>query len=160
MTSGRFRSEYLARHWSGNKQGYCKAETCVETVGDLEHLLLHCPALSAVRARLWNMFFETSVQYPALFIFLQKLEKSTPKLIMQFILDPSAFPEILEIWNLFGQPYIHHVYYLVRTFVYYLYRQKQILLGFWTSDNSSIKKGKWFRKNKSINKAEAYNFSN
>ena len=76
MASGRFRSEYMARHWSGNLQGYCQADTCVEVVGDLEHLLLHCPALSHTRAKLWEMFFEQSVQYPVLYIFLQKLKES------------------------------------------------------------------------------------
>ena len=69
MVSGRFRSEYMARHWSGNMQGYCKADTCLEVVGDLEHLLLHCPALSQTRAKLWDMFFEQSVKYPPLLNF-------------------------------------------------------------------------------------------
>ena len=131
MTSGRFRSEYLTRHWSGNSQGFCKADTCVEMIGDLEHLLLNCTALSSVRARLWNMFFEKSLNYPALYIFLQRLEKSSPQAKMQFILDPSFFPEIIEIWALFGLPSINHVYYLVRTYAYYLYRKKQTLLGLW-----------------------------
>ena len=140
MASGRFRSEYMARHWSGDVNGYCKADTCTEVVGNLEHLLLHCPALSSVRTRLWDMFFEQSVQYPALYTFLQKLEKSPPQSKLQFILDPTAFNEILEIWNLFGQSVINHIYYLTRTYAYYIYRQKQILLGFWSTDNLQSKK--------------------
>ena len=35
-------------------------------------------------------------------------------------MDPTAFPEIWEIWELFGQPAIDHVYYLTRTCVLYL----------------------------------------
>ena len=142
MMSGRFRSEYLCRHWSKNKQGYCLAETCDQTVGDLEHLLLHCQALSPVRERLWCMMFEHSVGYPALYDFLLRLEKSPPHVKMQFILDPTAFLEILEIWDLFGQQAVDHVYYLTRTYAYYLYRQKQILLGHWTSDNLRTKYNK------------------
>ena len=46
MTSGRFRSEYLSRHWSGNKQGFCQAPVCDGVVGDLQHLLLHCVDLA------------------------------------------------------------------------------------------------------------------
>ena len=140
MASGRFRSEYMARHWSGDLNGYCKSDTCVEVVGDLEHLLLHCPALSSVRTRLWDMFFEQSVQYPALFIFLQKLEKSPPQSKLQFILDPTAFNEIFEIGNLFGMRAINHIYYLTRTYAYNIYRKKQILIGYWTSDNNHRKK--------------------
>ena len=76
MVSGRFRSEYLCRHWSDNRLGHCQAETCVGVVGDLEHLLVHCPALAPDRTRLWNMFFSKSVHFPPLFHFLQEVEKS------------------------------------------------------------------------------------
>ena len=139
---GRFRSEYLCRHWSGDSQGYCRAETCTGIVGDLQHMLLHCSALTTVRTRLWQMFFEKSVQYPALYVFLQRLEKSSDQIKMQFLLDPSAFPQIHEIWNLFGQPCIYHVYYLVRTYAYYMYRSKQVQLGYWTRDNLSKNRAK------------------
>ena len=57
MASGRMRTEYLSRHWSDNRHGYCQANTCHDTVGDLEHLLIHCPAMAEDRERLWNMCF-------------------------------------------------------------------------------------------------------
>ena len=72
MVSGRFRSEYLCRHWSDNRLGFCEADTCVGVVGDLEHLLEHCPALAAERERLWHMFFDKSVQFPAFFSYLKR----------------------------------------------------------------------------------------
>ena len=72
-----------------------------------------------VRERLWCMF-EHSVGYPALYDFLLRLEKS-----LHFILDPTAFIEILEMWDLFGQQSVNHVYYLTRTDAYYLYRQNR-----------------------------------
>jgi hypothetical protein len=152
MMSGRFRSEHLARHWSKNKLGYCLADTCGETTGDLEHLLVHCPALTSTRERLWTMYFEHSVMYPALFQFLSRLEKSLPQVMVQFLMDPTAFPEIWEIWKLFGQPAIDHVYYLTRTYVYYIYRQKQILLGLWTCDNFQTKNNKRHDKHPTIAK--------
>ena len=53
MKSGRYRSEYLCRHWSiSNKNGFCLADTCYEVLGDLVHVLVICPALQLVRARL------------------------------------------------------------------------------------------------------------
>ena len=142
MVSGRFRTEYMARHWSSNKLGYCMAETCLQTIGSLQHLLIDCPALSDVRQRMWTMIFDKTVQYPALFQFLLELEKSSPELQMQFFLDPTAIPAILEVWELFGQQAVDHVYYLARTYVYYLYRKKQILMGFWRTDNFKIKSKK------------------
>ena len=154
MISGRFRSEYLTRHWSTNKQGFCLAETCVEVLGDLEHLLIHCPALSVVRARLWDMFFSNSVQFPALYSFLLCLEKSDPTTQIQFILDPSAFPDIAEMWDLFGQQVIDHIYYLTRTYAYYLFRQKQIFLGLW--QNNNLKQIKSMRRDKNMTIAPNY----
>ena len=138
MMSGRFRSEYLTRHWSNNKQGFCLAETCTESVGDLEHMLLQCPALSSVRARMWDLMFQKSVAYPPLLSFFLSLEKSPPKTQIQFFLDPTAFHEIIETVQVCGQPVFELICYLTRTFVYYLYREKQILVGWWRSDNLDL----------------------
>ena len=141
MASGRFRSEYLTRHWSSNRHGYCLADTCYQVQGTLQHMLLECPALAATRHRLWNMFLLKSVAFPALIHFLHELQQAPPEVFMQFLLDPSAFTEVLDIWKMCGQSAVDHVYYLTRTFVYYLYREKQLLLGFWTTDRMSTKRG-------------------
>ena len=69
---------------------------------------------------------------------------------MQFFLDPTAFLEMLDIFNLFGQKVVNHVYYLIRTYAYYLYRGRQLLMGYWTTDNLNTKYHK-IRKMKSIN---------
>ena len=55
MISGRYRTDSLCRFWSDNRQGYCLAETCDQLVGDLEHMLLHCPALHQARQNLQQM---------------------------------------------------------------------------------------------------------
>ena len=85
------------------------------------------------------MFFSNSVQYPDLYHFLLDLEKSDHESKIQFILDPTAFSEIGEIWELFGHQAVDHVYYLTRTYAYYIYRQKQILLGHWKLDKATSK---------------------
>ena len=87
-------------------------------MGTMKHFLLDCPALSAVRVRMWNLFFDNTVQYPALFQFLLEMEKSSPELKMQFFLDPSAIAELQTVWELFGQQAVDHVYYLARTYMY------------------------------------------
>jgi hypothetical protein len=87
------------------------------------------------------MFFSKSVQYPALFHFLQKIEKSEATARLQFLLDPLAFTEIHDLWKLHGPNLINHVYYLVRTFVYYLYRRKQILTGNWLGGHINYRRG-------------------
>ena len=84
-------------------------------------------------------YFNT-IHYLTLLQFLLELEKSSPELQIQFFLDPTAITEILEVWELFGQQAVDHFYYLSRTCVYYLYRKKQILLGFWKTVNLNPRK--------------------
>lgn len=144
--SGRFRTEYLTRHWSQNKQGFCLANTCSNTIGDLEHMLIHCKALSEVRGKMWDLMFEKAVEFPPLFLFFQYLEKCLPNIQMQFLLNPTALDEIREILKICGQPALELISYLTRTFTYYLYRKKQILTGWWVSDNPIAKKNKKRRK--------------
>ena len=84
---------------------------------------------------MWALMCQKAAVFPALLLFLQNLEKSPPKTKLQFLLDPSAFQEILEIIEIIGQPVLDLISYLTRTFVYYLYRQKQLLMGWWSSDN-------------------------
>ena len=52
MLSGRYRTDYLTRHWSkSNPSGHCLLPGCVgDQHGTLEHILLHCPALSEARS--------------------------------------------------------------------------------------------------------------
>ena len=52
---------------------------------------------------------------------------------MQFLLDPEAFPEIIQMEELFGPIFVTHIHYLTRTYAYYVYREKQILLGSWVA---------------------------
>ena len=64
MISGRYRTESLCRFWSDNRQGYCLADTCYNVVGDLEHLLVHCPALEAERNELKKKWFTKAEVLP------------------------------------------------------------------------------------------------
>ena len=66
MISGRFKTEALCRHWSTNRSGYCRAPTCNQVYGTLEHLLVSCPALVSVRERLYTMWLDKSVMFPSL----------------------------------------------------------------------------------------------
>ena len=53
MVSGRYRSDYLCRHWTpSNREGFCLADTCQGVEGDLVHMLTICPALQSTRDRL------------------------------------------------------------------------------------------------------------
>ena len=80
------------------------------------------------------MFFEKSVKFPALLSFLHDIDRAPFSVKLQFLLDPLAFPAIFEFWKLFGPELINHIYYLIRTYAYYLYKKKQVLIGNWPGE--------------------------
>jgi hypothetical protein len=86
-------------------------------------------------------WFSKSVQFPPLFHFLQEIEKSEVTVRIQFLLDPLAFSEIHDLWKLLGTDLINHVYYLIRTYAYYLNRRKQILTGNWLGGHLNYRRG-------------------
>ena len=134
MISGRFRTEYLARHWTSNRQGHCQLESCHGVVGDLEHLLIGCSGLETVRARMREMMLNKTKKLVPLNGFICQILLSSPKIQMQFFLEPLAFVEILRLCEVFGQTVLDLVFYCTRTYAYYMYRDKQIMLGLWPGD--------------------------
>ena len=130
MISGRYRSEDLCKHWSSsNKLGLCLAPTCSGVAGDLEHILVVCPALQEVRGRLTKLWLDRSTQSPALFQLLKMVLASPPQIQVQFILDPTVFDGIKMLMELHGLPIIEYVLYLTQTYAYYIHREKMIMPG-------------------------------
>ena len=52
MMSGRYRTDYFARLWTSNKKGLCLIPGCADKIGDLQHLLIECSALSDTRTKI------------------------------------------------------------------------------------------------------------
>ena len=135
MISGRYRSEDLCKHWSGsNKLGFCLANTCSEVIGDLNHILIVCPALQDVRDRFTKLWLERSSQSPALYQLIRMVLASPPSVQVQFILDPTCFNGMGMLVEIYGQPILDHVLYLTRTYAYYMHREKLKMLGRWPGD--------------------------
>ena len=123
MVSGRYRTETLCRYWSDNKGGYCRAPTCYQTPGTLEHLLIICPALDIVRERLYTMWLENSVMYPALHSTIRDVLESDVETKVQFILEPLAFTQVAASAKMHGARFIQQLAYLTRTFAFYMHRE-------------------------------------
>ena len=124
MVSGRYRSETLCRYWSDNKGGFCRAPTCYQTPGTIEHLLTNCPALDIVRERMYTMWLEKSVMYPALHATIRNvLESDDETTKVQFILEPLAFPQVAASAQMHGMRFIEQLAYLTRTFAFYMHRE-------------------------------------
>ena len=131
MVSGRYRTEMMCRFWSVNRKGYCMAETCYQIQGDLEHLLVHCPALEELRDRLRRLFHQKTANIPPLHNLLLSILSSSAKEQVKFLLDSTANDELMKLVHQFGKPILDLVLYLTRTWAYYIHRQKMILIGRW-----------------------------
>ena len=142
MISGRYRTEKLSRFWSDNRLGHCLASTCDQVVGDLPHLLLHCPSLQALRASLYRMWLTKAAMYTELYNLTSQVLLSTDEVKMRFILDPTSFPTIISLTQLEGATVLDTVFYMSRTFAYALHRKKLILTGKWpfaTENSDSLR---------------------
>ena len=97
-------------------------------------MLIICPALQPTRDRLVKFWRDKTLPYPALAKIMSEVLSSTPQGLTQFILDPCLVPAILALCNQHGKELFDHVFYLTRTFAYYMHRAKMISLGRWPGD--------------------------
>ena len=121
----------LCRYWSSNKEGYCEAYTCDKVRGDLEHLLVLCPALQECRVKMFNLWLRKTTQIPALHTLLRRIISAEPTVLVRFILDPVDHHEVLVLVQQYGRPLLQLVCYLTRTLAYNLHRKKLMLTGRW-----------------------------
>ena len=124
MMSGRYRTDYFARHWTSNKQGLCLIPGCSDKIGDLQHLLIECSALSNKRANILELLIKKAIMLLPLHSLLGLIFQSQPELQCHFILDPFSFHDIRFLCNLYGQTIIKFVCYFVRTFAYTIHMER------------------------------------
>ena len=131
MISGRYKTDSLSRFWTENRQGYCLLATCDKVVGDLEHLLLHCPALQLARNNLEKMWLDKSAPLAPLHSLVKQILDSPSDIKMAFILDPTSMPAMVRLYQSLGQRLLDIVFSMTRTYAYGLHRKKLILVGKW-----------------------------
>ena len=136
MISGRYRTEMMCRFWSTNRDGYCLSATCHQVEGDLEHLLIVCPALEHVRNRLHSLWLLKTVNFLPLHHLILRVLGSEPTVQAKFILDSTANPEVITLIQDFGQEVQNMVMYLTRTWAFSMHRHKMIMLGRWPESST------------------------
>ena len=128
--SGRYRTEYLSRHWSDNPQGYCQADdSCINTTEDIKHILLECPAYVKEKRILISLWLKTD-NITIRNLILEALA-NTSDYLMQFILDCSALPSVIRASQSHGKEVLDVLFHLTRTWCFVLHRQRMRLLGRW-----------------------------
>ena len=131
MLSGRYITDKLARHWSQNEAGHCSLPTCsTNAIGSLEHFLLFCPALQEPRDKMMKLCHDVSET--------NDIVKSITKLIfndpnykrrMQFLLDCSTIPEVIQLTQRYNLEVLGQLFYISRNWCYAIHRSRMTQLG-------------------------------
>ena len=115
MLSGRYRTDYLCRHWSKHKSGFSLLSASCSTIfWDLPHLIETCPALHPTREKLMS--------------FTRQFVLTTPH---QSELILCAMTEVIKATQIYGPGTLHHLFHVTRTWIYLIHRERLKCLGRW-----------------------------
>ena len=131
MISGKYLTDKLQKHWTQNKSGFCLLPTCIPgSVGSLEHLLLHCKALSLTRGKLLKLCDKVAQESVHLYsIITNILQSDNEQLHMQLILDSSVLPAVVQTTQLLGTSVRDRLLYIGRSWCYNIHRERMRQLG-------------------------------
>ena len=128
MLSGRYRTCWLRRYWSGDLSGICKV--CNDQPGTLQHIAAgECPGLvqAVARARsLWEAFL---AQNPILYSVVHQY--SSGDSFLSFLLDPTTKPSVISLSQTHGSHISDKLCYMTRTWLYYMHKERLEKLGLW-----------------------------
>ena len=131
MLSGRYRTEYLSRHWKDNPQGqgYCLVPGCSGTLETIQHILLDCVAYNHNRVRLSRLWLSNG--HPIIKNITSEALSSNREYQVQFILDCSVLPSVIAATQQYGSDILEKLFYLTRTWCYSIHRSRMKILGRW-----------------------------
>ena len=137
LLSGRYRSCWLSRHWSGNASGDCLLPHChmtCPTPGTIEHLLLQCEDLAPSRKRILALWTDTFQTHPQLVPIFEKYycPDENSDTTVQFLLDCSVLPDVIALKQKEGQWVHEQLFYLTRSYCFALHKARLRLLGRWS----------------------------
>ena len=136
MLSGRYVTDYRARHWSKTNPGghcqLCLANGFPPTLGTLEHLLLACPVLSEIRVQSISHWSNYMVDKPTILPIVshhtQISGSEGEKLHMQLLLDPTTCPTVVSAVQELGSGILPHLLYMTRTWCHAHHLRRRRLL--------------------------------
>ena len=132
LLSGRYRCDSLLSHFHPSNSPTCQL-SCdqPDAIGDVQHLLIKCSALSSRRSILFEYWENISSTSPILTDIVQKIRDGPPDQLLQFVLDCSVIPEISELADIHGEDFLAPLFKMSRTFCYSIHRERLKLLNKW-----------------------------
>ena len=130
MLSGRYRTDWLRRHWGPGESGACRLPSCTSPRGDLVHLLsAACPALAPTLARTLTHTMDILSPYPLLIATIQDALTREPGQFVSFLLDPSTDLSVIPLAQQHGREILVPLFRFSRAWVWAAHRQRLRLLG-------------------------------
>ena len=129
MISGRYRTDWLRRHWTG-ESGACRLPACTSTQGDLPHLLSGaCTALAPTLARTLQYWNKCLSPLPHLLPPVLAALQASPHTFTKFLLDPSSDSSVISLTQLHGKDILNTFFRLSRSWIWAAHRRRLQLLG-------------------------------
>ena len=135
MLSGRYRTCWLRRHWSGDASGFCQIPGCSETPGTLLHIATgQCPSLAHARRKAAGSWHDFLVDNPLLFPLIDCITLGDPEEFLSFLVDPTTTPSVIS----FAQQHkdidvIGKLCYMTRTWLFTMHKERLVLLDLWNN---------------------------
>ena len=120
------------RHWSAdNPNGICSFSSCstLNLVESPEHVLLQCPAYTTSREKMILMCLRS--REPRVHQLVTRFLLSNSAKIMQFLLDCSAIPEVINLSQSWGEDIYKDLFYLSRTGCFTMHKERMKRLCRW-----------------------------
>ena len=132
MLSGRYRSDWLARHFSNNNSGLCVI--CTEEVpGTIEHILIQCESLTNVRMNLVQYLNEDSqISEIVKSLITPVLQSTDVSTIVQLLLDCSTLPDVITAIQIHGETVLEELFRFTRTWCFSIHKKRLQLQERWT----------------------------
>ena len=129
MISGRYPTDWLRRHWTG-ESGACRLPACTSTQGDLPHLLSGaCTALAPTLARTLQYWNKCLSPLPHLLPPVQAALQAIPHTFTKFLLDSSSDSSVISLTQLHGKDILNTFFRLSRSWIWAAQRRRHQLLG-------------------------------
>ena len=133
MASGRYRTCWLRRHWSGDSSGNCRVPGCtLNTPGTLTHLATgQCLGLAATTAAACDYWREYAISRPYLIPLLKSFADGDSATFLAFLLDPGSQAAVISLKQLHGGFVLDKLCHLTRTWLFQHHRARFRALGLW-----------------------------
>ena len=130
MVSGRYKSDWLVRHFSPGSDGNCSL--CPENVpGDLDHILTQCVSLREVRKLMTEKLEQNIFSDTAKSLIINGINSPNRKVSVQFLLDCSVTPDVISATQNCGPALLEELFRFTRSWCYTVHRTKLKLQGRW-----------------------------